>query len=432
MFTKLKRKLIWTYTITTGVILTVVVILTLFVSSWKTRDNYMQTFHNNFNTIVSKLQIENTIKNLWVASQENKNHLIISIEENGIPLQLLREEKTQKLRKQQIDKLREFAKKDGIDASLSPVSVEEIRSRVYKWEEDSSFYYGQILIFSTDNGYRSLLCIEKFPNAKLNQIKTEAFFLLIDLLGIFLLYCVSVWFVGHSLKPLEENKRRQDEFVASASHELRSPLAVIKANLSLVKKQEEKKEVCLEQIGKECNRMAHLIDDMLLLASIDTGNWNVDLKTVEVENLIIETYETYLPLCKEKKIVLEIDLPEEEIKNMKGDMIRMKQVLSILMDNAIRFSKEGSKIVLRGNMLNMGKRKILLEVEDYGEGISLEKKEFIFERFYQEDKSRSDKNHFGLGLSIAKQLVVLQQGTIVCRDTKGGGATFSLYFLEMN
>ncbi len=432
MFKQLEKKLVWTYTLTTGVILTLVVILALFVSFSNTQNNYKQTFHNNFSVVVSKLQLENTITNQWIALQEDKNHLIICMEENGVKLKFLRARENQILREQQLEKLRAFARKDEIDSSLPPVSVEEIRSDVYQWEEDSSLYFGQVLIFSTSNGYRSLLLIEEFPNAKTEKMREVILFLLIDFFGMILLYWVSVWFVGQSLKPIKENKKRQDEFVAAASHELRSPLAVIKANLSLMKKEEEKQENSIEQIGKECNRMALLIEDMLLLASTDAGNWKMENQSVEADNLLIETYESYLPICREKKITLQIDLQEEEIKQIKGDPIRLKQVLSILMENAMRFSKEGSTIVLRGRMLIGGKHKVLLEVEDHGIGIPAEKRELVFERFYQEDVSRNDKSHFGLGLSIAKQIVTLHRGTIACKETNGGGATFSLCFLEID
>lgn len=234
MFRQLERKLVWTYTLTTGVILTLVVILALFVSFSNTQNNYKQTFHNNFNVVVSKLQLENTISNQWIASQEDKNHLIICMEENGVRLKFLRARENQILREQQLEKLRALAKNDKIDSALPPVSVEEIRSDVYQWAEGSSLYYGQVLIFSTSNGYRSLLLVEEFPNAKTEREKEQILFLLIDLVGLFLLYWVSVWFVGQSLKPVKESKKRQDEFVAAASHELRSPLAVTKANLSMI------------------------------------------------------------------------------------------------------------------------------------------------------------------------------------------------------
>ncbi|MFA9465830.1 MAG: sensor histidine kinase [Velocimicrobium sp.] len=432
MFNALKRKLIRTYTATTGVILTGVVILTLFVTAWRMEDMYKQTFYNNFNVISSKVQLDNTISNLWIASQEDKNHLVIAIEENATPLKQIGAKKNQIMKKKQVEKLRDFAKKDGVDPSIWPVSVEEIRSKVYQWKEASSFYYGQILIFATESGYRSVSLVEKFSDARKKRIEVVVAFLLIALFGIFLLYSVSVWFVKKSVKPLEENKKRQDEFVASASHELRSPLTVIKANLSFMKTQEEMSERCMDQINKECSRMTLLIEDMLLLASTESGSWKVEMNMVEVEHVMIETFETYLPLCKEKAIALVIDLEEEEMKNMKGDKNRVMQVLAILMDNAIRFSQKGSEITLRGKLLSHGKRKILLEVEDHGIGIFPERRELVFERFYQEDTSRSDKNHFGLGLSIARQLVMLQQGTIVCKETKGGGTTFSLAFLEMD
>lgn len=406
--------------------------MTFFVTLWKTNNQYIQIFYSNFNLIANKIQTENVISDFWIADEEDKNGLSILVEENGVPLKNLRAKETQKIRKKQFKKLENKAREDGIDTTTSPVSVEQYYSPVYKWKEAGSVYYGQIYSFLTEQGYRSLWLIQTFSNAQSEQLKIGLFFFLIDIGGIFLLYWVSVWFVGHSLKPVEENKKKQEEFIASASHELRSPLAVIKANLSLMKQEKERTEPCSQQIEKECNRMAHLIEDMLLLASTESGRWKVNVETVDVETLLIETYETYFSLCKEKNLRLEIDLPEEEMKHMRGDFMRMKQVLSILMDNALRFSKEGGHIVLRGSMRSSGKRKICIEVEDHGSGILEEKKECIFERFYQADSARSDKQHFGLGLSIAKQLVLLQQGVILCNDTKGGGATFSLYFLEIN
>ncbi|MEG1457965.1 MAG: HAMP domain-containing sensor histidine kinase [Acetivibrio sp.] len=432
MFKQLKRKLVCLYTITTGIILTLVVILALFTGFWRDDETQLQEFYNNFNMISSKLQLENTISNAFIAEQEDRNHLVIGMEENGKSLQFLRGKENQWLRNRQLKKLRELAKKDGLDTSMKPISVEEIRSDVYQWEDENIHYYGQILMFSTSNGYRSLLMLEGFSTVKKERWKQSILFLVIDIAGIAALYGTAVWFVRKSLKPVEENKRRQIEFVAAASHELRSPLAVIKANLSWMKEEEQEKEACEEQIERECNRMAGLVNDMLFLASADGGNWNICLKEVEVENLLIEVYESYLPLCREKGIFLEMDFQEEEIAKIQGDKDRMKQIFSILLDNALRFSKEGERIVIRGKMILHGKRKILLEVEDHGRGIPEEKRKLIFERFYQEDTARKDKKHFGLGLSIAKELVELQKGRIVCKETKNGGSTFSLYFLEMN
>lgn len=437
MIKELKRKLIYTYTITTGVILTFVVILTLFASFWRSNESRMQTFYNNFTAIANKVQYGNSISSLWLAAEENKNQLVISIEENGVPLKLMRSKETGQLRNEMIGALKKHAMSDDINPEMAPVSVSEIQSEVYKWEDKDSMYYGKVCVYSMDKGFRSLLLVKKFPNIKKERRMQYVYFTIIDLFGILLLFIASVWFVKKSIKPIEESKKRQDEFVAAASHELRSPLAVLKANLALLqmpKSDTDYKESnnSLHVMEEECNRMAVLIEDMLLLASADADNWKMQLMPIEVENLLIEMYESYLPLCNERKIRLKLDLQEEEIGKTLGDKIRMKQILSILLDNAMRFSPEREEIVIRGRMLSGGKKWIQIEIEDHGIGVSAEKREQIFERFYQEDQSRSDKKHFGLGLSIAKELVTVQKGKIYCTETKNGGATFILQFLEID
>ncbi|MDK2807388.1 MAG: hypothetical protein PWP24_118 [Clostridiales bacterium] len=428
MLAQLKKQLIRIYSCTTGVIVTLVVILTFFVSRNQDQMARLESFQNNFSTVSGKLKTENVISNEWVASLEDKNHIILLMSENGVPLQLMRANEIEKRRAALFLRLEELSKKDGVDTALPPVSVEEKQSRVYRFEQGYSEFYGQVLAFSTQNGYRSLMLIQEFPGARAEKYGKLIVFFFIDLFGILLLYATSVWFVGRAMKPVEEGKRSQDDFVAAASHELRSPLSVILANLSLLKSERANKLDILACLERETKRMSRLIEDLLLLSYTDAGKWKLEMETVEVENLLIEVYEAYLLVCKQKTVKLNIDLGEEELGIIKGDKYRLKQILSILIENALRFSPEEGEITLRGIRQNTKKSKIMIEVEDHGCGILENDKERVFERFYQVDAARSDKEHFGLGLSIAKQLTELLGGEIGCKDTPFKGATFFLLF----
>lgn len=246
---------------------------------------------------------------------------------------------------------------------------------------------------------------------------------LLDCLGIAALFLVSSWMVNKSLKPVEESRRRQTEFIAAASHELKSPLAVIRANASAVMVEPERAEHFTKGIEKECSRLAALIEDMLLLASVDTRSWKIRKELLDMDTLLIEVYDLFYPFCREQGKDLQLKLQGDILPKAEGDRERIKQILAVLIDNAVTYTVENDTILLLGYVK---KNRIYLEVEDHGPGVVTEKKNEIFERFYRADKARKVKTHFGLGLSIARELTELHGGSITVSDTKGGGATFTV------
>jgi len=171
--------------------------------------------------------------------------------------------------------------------------------------------------------------------------------------------------------------------------------------------------------------MAKLIDDMLLLASTDAKTWSVKKELVEIDTLLIETFEAFLPVCQQKNHPLFLEIPEDQLPIIKGDRERLQQVLTILLDNALAYTPVHKNIILRGFHV---KNHLYLEVADQGNGISDECKKLVFDRFYRVDQSRNDKQHFGLGLSIAKEIILLHGGNISIHDTVGGGSTFVICF----
>ena len=240
------------------------------------------------------------------------------------------------------------------------------------------------------------------------------------------LLCVSLvsrFLLKKALEPTERVMQSQKEFVASASHELKAPLAVIVANVENMQHeaQNEGLQGNLKVIDSECMRMSRLIKDMLLLASSDAEKWTIHTSEVNVDTLLISLYEAYEPRCMKKKIKLTLDLGEELFPVIMTDKERLFQLLSMYLDNALHYSPEGKEIQIR---VDMSSKELTFWIVDHGIGVEEKAKPFIFDRFYCADQSHTDKSHFGLGLSIAKELARMLQGKIGMEDTPGGGASF--------
>lgn len=250
---------------------------------------------------------------------------------------------------------------------------------------------------------------------------------------IWLLACVFVIVLTHYLLkkafyPTERILKSQKDFVATASHELKSPLAVIISNTDMLFENTSlngQAKQAVQTIDFECMRLSCLVKDMLLLASADAETWTLHKDKINVDTLLITLYEIYEPVCINQNIELKLHLSEESYPAMITDKNRLFQILCIFMDNAIQHASNNSLIEIE---VTVTEKNIAFSVLDHGQGISNESKNYIFDRFYSGDNSHADKSNFGLGLSIAKELTQLLNGTVSVNDTEGGGATFTVKF----
>lgn len=226
--------------------------------------------------------------------------------------------------------------------------------------------------------------------------------------------------------PTEHILKSQKDFVATASHELKSPLAVMIANTDSLLDNRSLDETVKQAAGtieSECMRLSRLVKDMLTLASSDAKAWTLHKSEVEIDTLLITLYETYEQTCLKNGIELKLELSEDTYPALTTDKDRLFQILCIFMDNAIQHSENNSLIEIKA--APRGKQ-ISFSITDHGQGISAEDKKYIFDRFYSGDKSHTNKANFGLGLSIAEELTKMLKGRIQVSDTPGGGATFTI------
>lgn len=424
MLNSIRKRLILLYTCSTGLILTAVIIFVAVITDRQLTRSQLNAFQNNYITINQNVQRNQVISNLWMAELETKNQLIIHIEDNGVPFLFQGAWEVPTERQILIKQLKELALLDNISTNIRPISMNEVQSRVYEVTGNKNDnYLGEVFIVPAEKGFRSVVVLQYISGNAFSVLKQRLLLVLLDCLGIAALFLVSSWMVNKSLKPVEESRRRQTEFIAAASHELKSPLAVIRANASAVMVEPERAEHFTKGIEKECSRLAALIEDMLLLASVDARSWKIRKEILDMDTLLIEVYDLFYPFCKEQGKDLQLKLQDEILPKAEGDRERVKQILAVLIDNAVTYTVEKDTILLLGYVK---KNRIYLEVEDHGPGVAAEKKNEIFERFYRADKARKDKTHFGLGLSIARELTELHGGSIAVSDTKGGGATFTV------
>lgn len=286
-------------------------------------------------------------------------------------------------------------------------------------------YFGILCSIYTNDGYLYLAIIKEKSGITAFSSTILHYFVLWLIVLISVLF-VSVLIIGQAIKPTEKAMQSQKDFIAAASHELKTPLAVLLSATDAIEASPDcsadiKNHVSL--IETEISRMTKLIQDLLLLSSIDAGNRMLHKSNINVDTLLIGLYEKFEMICHKKFIDLQIKMPAECFPTLFSDENRLSQIISILLDNAISYSPEHSSILMEASI---HKNNLAISIIDHGIGISAEDKKYLFDRFYRCDKSRTEKDHYGLGLSIADELVSLLDGKIDVTDTPGGGCTFTV------
>lgn len=278
------------------------------------------------------------------------------------------------------------------------------------------------VICKNNNTWHLILLYKQKPTIQVFG-KQLPFYFVLWIAALLSIIFVSRLLLKKALEPTERVLESQKEFIASASHELKSPLAVILAAVEQLEEQTDDQELgkSVRTIDFECMRMSRLVKDMLLLASSDAKTWVLYKSNVNIDTLLITLYESYEPICIQKKTALKLELSESSYPTLYTDQERLVQILNIYMDNAIQHSVDNECLEIR---TEMSAKEITFLIADHGQGIAEKDKPFIFDRFYCADKSRTEKSNFGLGLSIADELAKMLDGRAGLKDTPGGGATF--------
>lgn len=246
-------------------------------------------------------------------------------------------------------------------------------------------------------------------------------FILLEIIIIYISSRITKWLT----KPVIESFSKQKQFIVDASHELKTPLAIITASAESLEL-EPKEKKWLNNIKSEAERMNKLVTDLLDLAKSENIDNKRNYSINNLSKIIEKTTLTFESLIYENKLTMENNIEDNIMFNCNSDKIR--ELLGILLDNAIKHSLEESKITVN---LYSEKNNIILEVKNRGESIPKEDQGKIFDRFYRVDESRNrNDNRYGLGLAIAKNIVTSHDGKISV-SCKNGYTTFKVIFKQV-
>lgn len=241
-------------------------------------------------------------------------------------------------------------------------------------------------------------------------------------------FTISVFLSRWALKPVEISWRQQKQFVADASHELKTPLTVILANVGILRNQADKTIASqmnwLDHTQTEAERMKALIDDLLFLAKSDGDQVPLVQAALNLSDLAWTTVLPFESVAFEQAVSFNYDIAND--LSVMAELGQTRQLIAILLDNAIKYAGKNGEVSFKLSKASEGK--VTMEVHNTGDWIKEEDQERIFDRFYRVDSSRvREHGGYGLGLAIAKSIVDRQGWKIQVRSGEEIGTTFTVW-----
>lgn len=428
---------------TTTAIMIFMSLLYLQVSENSLYKNHFASFRNDISTIASSLEQSTYISMQWLAGLEARNAYLIFVTDNDKPFlyNTLKTEAADTKGTNHTDSTNDLSGQYLLSESLQAYDMMfesetvisyssnyfGIHHDEYEFTSPSTgeHYYSSLIDIERGQTHSRILILNPLAGLQAQITHQRLLFLLLDLLAALVFSVFSWFFTGRLLKPLQQNHENQMQFIASASHELRTPLsAILATNECCITASPQEQAGFFQTIRKEGRRMNTLIDDLLTLAHSDSGRFLIEKKEVELDTLCTNAYEAFEPLCRQKKLTLSLTLPDVPLPRLSCDPDRIAQVLSILLHNAVSYTPENGFVTLSLTCRQDRKNLFEITVSDTGVGIPDSDKKRIFSRFYRAEKSRSTKGHFGLGLSIAYEIISAHHGRISVQDNLPCGSVF--------
>ena len=310
-------------------------------------------------------------------------------------------------------------------------SQEELPSLLHtivSQEKNFGILYSQDAIY-----YRSGKTPYKIAIASTDYIVHSVVNLVLVLLAVWvgamlLFLLISIRLSAVAARPMEEAMQREKQFVADASHDLKTPLSVILANNSILMENPENKvgdlRRWLDSTQEAAKRMQKLIAEMLTLADVERQDVPLVREEVDLANIAMKADLELESVAFEKNVTLEDDLPDRCMVTGNADYL-LRIVMSLL-ENALKYEPSGGRVSIH---LTQSKKKTVLSVCNQGSRIADEDLPHVFDRFYRSDKSRTNSaGSFGLGLAITKEMVERLGGTISVTSSQEEGTVFSVTF----
>lgn len=312
------------------------------------------------------------------------------------------------------------------EASIEPDSLVQALVRIQASEKDEGLLTDLRLGYVrrvTDEGL--LLVLGDSSSVRVTMWNTVLTCAAVSLGSILVFFFISLGLSNMAVKPIEQAWRQQKQFVADASHELKTPLTVILANNNIISSHQTEtvaqQEPWLRATAEEAEQMRQLLDEMLTLARADDEQAVIDLHPINVSEQLEEEVLFLEPIAYEKNVTLEARIEKDLI--LASDPRLLKKLAVILIDNAIKHGSAGTTVTVT---LSGGKLPFL-SVHNFGPAIAPEDLPHLFDRFYRSDKSRSTEG-YGLGLAIANAIAGKLKSKLSVTSTEEEGTTFTVEF----
>lgn len=248
--------------------------------------------------------------------------------------------------------------------------------------------------------------------------------LIIDVL-LFLGIPAIIWFLtDRTLAPVSKAHEREKQFLTDASHDLRTPLSILSSEMEVTLRKERTKEEYKKVIlsnKEEVDDLVALTENLLFIARQSNNYQILQKERVDITDLLIKRIIAFQQLAKQKKLQLSFTPPKQSIV-IHGNQQLLNRLITSLLDNAVKYTTSKGRIMVG---LNQNNHSAIVRVTDSGIGIPEAEQEKVFDRFYRADPARSEKG-YGLGLSIAKQIVEYHNGKIHLYSKVGKGTTITL------
>ncbi|MCM1008915.1 MAG: HAMP domain-containing histidine kinase [Ruminococcus flavefaciens] len=420
MFRKVHIRLTMVFTTVCTLILAIMSIFYLYLNYCSIYNNAFTSFQNDMTIFSSEFSKSHTISHEWLQSIQKDYNYNLFVYDNNAPMKFTLQNKSDS-DLMLIENIKQHFTNDVNQMHRSTISQhKEISCSI-----NGNKIFISIITIPGKNGNTEIYAIDILKNEREQMWKLGIHFIIIIILAFAALFIFSYVFTRMLLKPIRQAHEQQAHFIAAASHEIRNPVNTIISALDAMGKCEGNQHDNFANIArKEGKRLMLLTEDLLTLARSDNGNFTSNFVPAELDTILLDCYEAFMAPAQEKEIHINIKLPEENVPKANIDSERIKQVISVLLSNAVSYTPERGKIDISYSVETQWH---IIIISDNGSGISDEDKRHIFERFYRADHAREDRSHFGLGLAIAKEIIDLHNGKIFVKDNDSGGASFIVY-----
>lgn len=404
-----KRLSLLMITVITAVLLCAAV-LVLFLSERMFNENEQARLNIQADQLAQTVKINELLQTSQLAKLEVSNGLIISIWDEGGPIPFH-------------GGWQPASDRD----SLISQAMEHASDYNERWDgtirgEHGERYLATVRRVSNYRFIRTVVMLQDEQGADAQRAGQRWRYAAIAIL-VFTLIAYLCWhFTGKMIQPIKEAHEQQNQFVSAASHDLRTPLQVIRVNAEALKLNPPDRDRFIDRILKELTHVSNLSEDLLTLTTAPDES-TMQGNPVEISDLVNNAVDYYKGAAAQKGITLSTDLSSESLPLVEGNEAMLQRALNILVDNAVCYTPAGGHIMVEASLQS---RNIIITVQDDGPGVAPEHQSCIFDRFYRADKSRTDRAHSGLGLSIAKKVITDHGGELVYKAAKPHGSVFSI------